>query len=191
MSGCYSSGVKVGAKTNRGPSAGPENRAALIAAARAIFSEQGVDAPLSAVAKRAGVGQGSLYRHFPDRISLVVAVFDESFAQIDALAADPNSTLRELCDLITHHTEGTAAFFSLIGSDDGPDERMQVFEQRLRAAIEAKWDARDGLMGPNATVDDLILAIGMISGVTQRAPRAHRHEIATAAWELALRGLRA
>ena len=182
--------MKVGARTNRGPSAGPQNRAALIAAAREIFNELGVNAPLSAVAKKAGVGQGSLYRHFPDRISLVVAVFEQSFEHIDALAADPNSTLRDLCELIALETEGTAAFFSLIGTDDGPDERMNIFEQRLRAAIASKWDARDSLLGPNVTIDDLILAIGMISGVTQRAPRAHRHEVATAAWELVQRGLR-
>ena len=99
-------------KSNRGPSAGPENRAALIAAARAVFDEQGMSAPLSAVARRAGVGQGSLYRHFPDRISLALAVFEENMAQIAELAASPASTLRDICDLVTHQTEGTAAFFA-------------------------------------------------------------------------------
>ena len=65
-------------KPNLGPSAGPGNRRALIVAAREIFAEDGLAAPFSAVAKRAGVGQGSLYRHFPDRLALAVAVFDEN-----------------------------------------------------------------------------------------------------------------
>ena len=43
-----------------------------------MFAEGGVDAPLSAVAKLAGVGQGSLYRHFPDRGALALAVFGEA-----------------------------------------------------------------------------------------------------------------
>jgi ABC-type glycerol-3-phosphate transport system substrate-binding protein len=61
-------------RPNRGPAAGPGNRAALIAAAREVYGEDGLNAPFSAVAKRAGVGQGSLYRHFADRTSLAVAV---------------------------------------------------------------------------------------------------------------------
>ncbi|MFB9629003.1 TetR/AcrR family transcriptional regulator [Nonomuraea helvata] len=55
--------------TNRGPGAAVRNRAALIAAAREVFAAAGYDAPLSMVARVAGVGQGSLYRHFPDRVS--------------------------------------------------------------------------------------------------------------------------
>ena len=66
----YAIPVPEPTKANRGPSAGPENRRALIAAARAVFAESGYSAPLSAVARRAGVGQGSLYRHFPDRVAL-------------------------------------------------------------------------------------------------------------------------
>ena len=46
------------------------NRDLLVAAAREVLAEQGLDAPMSAVAKRAGVGQGTLYRHLPDRLTL-------------------------------------------------------------------------------------------------------------------------
>ena len=45
-------------KPNRGPAAGPRNRAALIAAAREVYANDGLGVPFSAVAKRAGVGQG-------------------------------------------------------------------------------------------------------------------------------------
>src|SRR4030095_13303143 len=61
-------GVPRPAKPNRGPAAGPENRRALIAAAREVFSADGLQAPFSAVGQKAGVGQGSLYRHFPARL---------------------------------------------------------------------------------------------------------------------------
>ncbi|HAN25892.1 MAG TPA: TetR/AcrR family transcriptional regulator, partial [Microbacterium ginsengisoli] len=69
-----SSSAKDAARPNRGRAAGPANRAALLAAAREVFGEQGLSAPLSAVARRAGVGQGSLYRHFPTRTALAAAV---------------------------------------------------------------------------------------------------------------------
>jgi AcrR family transcriptional regulator len=175
-------------KSNRGPLAGPENRAALIAAAREVFDELGMAAPLSAVARRAGVGQGSLYRHFPDRVSLALAVFEENMAEIDALAASPGSTLRDVCELVTHQTEGTGAFLELVGAEHA-DDRLAVFEARLRGVLESKLAADDGLLGPSASLDDLMLAVGMIAGMATRAPRDQRHAIAGAAWELVQRGL--
>ncbi|HYS35566.1 MAG TPA: helix-turn-helix domain-containing protein, partial [Pseudonocardiaceae bacterium] len=47
------------------------NRAALAAAAREVFAEQGLDAPLEHIAKRAGVGIATLYRNFPTRATLL------------------------------------------------------------------------------------------------------------------------
>ena len=43
------------------------NRAALLDAARAVFADHGLDAPLDLIAEKAGVGRGTLYRHFADR----------------------------------------------------------------------------------------------------------------------------
>lgn len=50
------------------------NRAAVVTAARALFAERGVEVPLRAVATEAGVGIATLYRHFPDRDALILAV---------------------------------------------------------------------------------------------------------------------
>jgi AcrR family transcriptional regulator len=47
-----------------------QNHARLIAAATAAFAERGADAPLEDIARRAGVGIGTLYRHFPTRTDL-------------------------------------------------------------------------------------------------------------------------
>lgn len=57
------------------------NRDKLVATARALFAERGLDAPLDEVAKRAGVGSGTLYRHFPTRDDLITAVFLERMAE--------------------------------------------------------------------------------------------------------------
>ena len=67
------------------------NYEALLTAARELFLEQGPDAPLDEVAKRAGVGAGTLYRHFPTRDDLIAAVY---VTDIEALcdAAEKLST---------------------------------------------------------------------------------------------------
>lgn len=52
-----------------------QNVASLVEAAKAVFAESGVDAPVRAIAERAGVGVGTLYRHFPLRSDLISAVF--------------------------------------------------------------------------------------------------------------------
>lgn len=174
-------------KANRGPSAGPGNRAALIAAARIVFGENGVDAPLSSVAKLANVGQGSLYRHFPDRVALIFAVFDENMQEIEQFAQRPEVTLRDIADLITHQTEGIAP---LIGLADG-DERLGALESRLRAAIAPKWSHAKltNDIGADTSIDQFMMAIGMVAAVITRVPASERHVAATAAWDLLRPGL--
>jgi AcrR family transcriptional regulator len=60
------------------------SRAKLLAAATAAFAENGADAPLEDIARRAGVGIGTLYRHFPARLDLQAAVFR---SQVDSVCA--------------------------------------------------------------------------------------------------------
>ncbi|MGV0070639.1 TetR/AcrR family transcriptional regulator [Mycobacterium colombiense] len=60
------------------------NEQALLDAAAAVFARAGVDAPVREIAVEAGVGLGTIYRHFPTRADLVVAVFRH---QLDALSS--------------------------------------------------------------------------------------------------------
>jgi AcrR family transcriptional regulator len=62
------------------------NRERLVASARELFAARGVDVPAREVARHAGVGVGTLYRHFPERADLVDAVLAESFEELIALA---------------------------------------------------------------------------------------------------------
>src|SRR5438874_2816423 len=57
------------------------NRRRILEAARAIFAERGIDAPLDEIARRAGVGNATLYRRFPTRDVLVAAVFEARVAE--------------------------------------------------------------------------------------------------------------
>ncbi|MBV9560421.1 MAG: TetR/AcrR family transcriptional regulator [Bradyrhizobium sp.] len=63
------------------------NRERVLEAAKAVFSAGGVEASLEAVARRAGVGIGTLYRHFPTREALFEAVYRREVEQLSDLAA--------------------------------------------------------------------------------------------------------
>jgi AcrR family transcriptional regulator len=75
------------AETLRKPRADAiRNRERVLKAAKAVFSAGGADASLEAVAKRAGVGIGTLYRHFPTRQALFEAVYRREVEQLGELA---------------------------------------------------------------------------------------------------------
>ncbi|HSA48645.1 MAG TPA: helix-turn-helix domain-containing protein [Yinghuangia sp.] len=71
------------------------NRDRLVDAARAVYAEQGLDAPLELIARRAGVGNATLYRHFANREALLKAVYSAPFEKLsrraEELAADPSA----------------------------------------------------------------------------------------------------
>lgn len=80
------------------------NYEALVTAARALFLERGSEAPLDEVAKRAGVGAGTLYRHFPSRTDLLAAVYVSDIEEMCDTAEkltdlEPGPALSEYIDL--------------------------------------------------------------------------------------------
>lgn len=62
----------------------------VVQAAREVFATSGIDAPMRAIAERAGVGVGTIYRHYPQRADLIAAVFRH---EVDACAADAGTLL--------------------------------------------------------------------------------------------------
>jgi AcrR family transcriptional regulator len=61
------------------------NSARIVDVAKQVFVEHGIDAPLDEIVKRAGVGAGTLYRHFPTRETLMEAVYREEIIQLAEL----------------------------------------------------------------------------------------------------------
>jgi AcrR family transcriptional regulator len=87
MKGWIDGLVDQSQKTARRPRAdGLRNRERVLEAAKAVFSAGGPDASLEAVAKGAGVGIGTLYRHFPTREALFEAVYRREVQQLADLA---------------------------------------------------------------------------------------------------------
>jgi AcrR family transcriptional regulator len=114
----------------------------LVAAAGAAFAEHGTDASMDDIARRAGVGPGTLYRHFPTRQALLEAVYRDQVEALCALAYELRDTLppgealaawlRAVAGYVTAKRELAAALMS------GPgEERPEVFAAAKQAMREA------------------------------------------------------
>lgn len=154
---------------NRGRAAAPENRRALLRAARELFATEGYNVPLSAIARAAGVGQGVLYRHFPRRLDLAFAVFEENFVELEALAEqqDPETFERLFTRTVELMVE-SMGFVELVvgarGVEDAGDERLaELVTGPLHRAQAA------GRVRPEVTLAEVSLALRMIYGVAATA----------------------
>jgi AcrR family transcriptional regulator len=169
-------------KANRGRAAGPANRRALIAAAREVYAESGLSAPFSAVAKRAGVGQGSLYRHFPDRTALAVAVFEENVTDLEDYTAPDDRTIEDLLDRVVDQAVASTAFIELITADLH-DPRVVPLGERFGGVV-TRLVARDraaGRIGDHIDGEDVAMATAMLTTELARADPDQRAAVATRA----------
>jgi len=171
--------VPAAPRKNRGPAAAAENRQALIAAAREVYAEDGLNAPFSAVAKRAGVGQGSLYRHFPDRTALAVAVFEDNVRDLEEYTAPEDRTVDDLLDRVVDQAVASTALIELITADL-TDPRTARLAERFTALVATlvERDRASGRIGDHIDVTDVALASSMLATELARAEPAMRPEIA-------------
>ncbi|MGW7091803.1 TetR/AcrR family transcriptional regulator [Streptomyces sp. NPDC054874] len=170
---------------NDGPKAAARNRAALVAAAREVFAEHGLEAPLSAIARRAGVGQGVLYRHFPDRSAAVAAVLEENVRQVEQAAADEDATFDAVLGVLTWHLAESAAFIGLLHADrvggrSGIRAHALALSERVECALRMHLPRGHRL----SAGDDLVLSVAMVSAAVIGPTREEREHRALAAWRL-------
>lgn len=109
------------------------NAIAVIEAARTLFAERGIDVPMEEIGRAAGVGKGTLYRHFPTRDHLFAAVsrdrFDRLRAEADSLLADAGDPYEALeawlrdYDRSVQHYRGLRA----VVSEGIADEASAIF----------------------------------------------------------------
>jgi len=154
------------------------NRARLLEAAEQAFAAGGTEASLEQVARRAGVGIGTLYRHFPTRDDLVEALVREGMEHLVGEAADlldadgPGDALRGwLADLVRHGARYRGLAASLAAARHG-EGRLADACHRQEAALTALVDRarRAGDLRADVTVEDVLdLVSGLIWAAEQRA----------------------
>ena len=144
------------------------NRERLLEAAADIFSAGGPDASLEAVAKRAGVGIGTLYRHFPTREALFEAVYRREVDQLSELAerlaneAEPVEALRRWLHAnvrLVATKKGMVAALALAAHR--PSELHAYSADRLTKAVGSLLDraAKAGEIRADITPEDLLRAL--------------------------------
>ncbi|GHE78155.1 TetR family transcriptional regulator [Streptomyces longispororuber] len=155
-----------------------DNRARILEAARAVFGAEGLRAPVRDVARHAGLGPATLYRHFPTKQALIAEAFAEQrrachAAVRDALAdADPwrgfRGLVERICELHAHSRGFADAFMTAFpeAMDFAADR-----ERTLRAVGELARRAQEtGRLRPGFVVDDLVLMPWPIGASTTRRP---------------------
>jgi AcrR family transcriptional regulator len=172
------------------------NREKVLAAARAVFAEQGVEAQMDDVARRADVGVGTVYRHFPTKDALLNALTDELFAVV-AVYTRNQLTLDDPWEAFTRamwfgaeKTAGDRAFSEIMGARPGAARTCPGKEDLLVTVGELMERCiAAGKMRPDAVVDDvgmLMCGVGSASQMEHPVPDAWRRHMA-----IMLDGLRA
>lgn len=145
------------------------NMDSLLEAALAVFATSGVDAPVREIALRAGVGVGTLYRHFPQRSDLIAAVFQR---EVDACAdaAPILAAEHEPGEALARWMQRYAAFIAtkrglataLHSGNPAFDTLPAYFDKRLQPALRALLNAATaaGEVRGDVEPDDLLRAVG-------------------------------
>ena len=172
------------------------NRDRLLEAAVRAFSADGPEASLDAIAKRAGVGIGTLYRHFPTREALVEAVYRNELEKLcDAATelletAPPDRALRAWMDRFVGYMatkrELAGALRAVIASGGNPFAQSR---DRLTAAVTTLLRAgtATGSLRTDVEPGDVLAAL---SGITLAAGEPERRDQAGRLLDLLMDGLR-
>lgn len=163
-----------------------KNYEQLLEVARDVFAEQGVDASLRDVARKAGVGLGTLYRHFPTRAVLLETLLREDFDALAARAreletsgASDEALVSWLHEIIAFTYENRGVIALMMGAIEDLDSALHASCLTLRGAgaallarAQAEGTARTDLDG--AELFDLIAALAWLREQPSHAPRADR-----------------
>ena len=165
------------------------NHELLVVAAREVFAERGVEASLEEIARRAGVGVGTLYRHFPTRDALIEAVFErrigEFVAVAEAAAEEPDAWLAFVGFL-----EGTLAIqagdrmlkdvFLRLPPGTGPVQQARTEMRQLFETVLERAREHGGLRGDFAFPDLALLFWSfapLMDATADAAPGAWRRHL--------------
>ena len=150
-----------------------DNRERILDAARALFSADGLDVPMREIARRAGVGPATLYRHFSTKQMLVADAFADQLHACRAIVnegcAEPDPwcglclVIEKICELHARDRGFTEAFLSTFtGGTDvtaGREYTVQAVAELAQRAKEA------GHLRPDFVLDDLILILMANKGI--------------------------
>ena len=141
------------------------NRDRILAAAEQVFADAGADGSTEEIARRAGVGIGTVFRHFPTKRELIEATVVRHFEQLTAQARDlaarddADAALRELIETMVGGTATKITLLGLLG--DATTDTVARASRELRSAVRAllRRAQQAGAVRGDISVDDLYLLV--------------------------------
>jgi AcrR family transcriptional regulator len=155
------------------------NRAAIIEAAGAVFAECGGGVDVREIARRSGVGMGTLYRHFPTKDELLATVLEQQFnawltdAHQQALATeDPWQALAGFFEQLLDNQAGNRAVVESYAATGGPSSAciqrcLSIIDQLRTRCADA------GVLRPGVTTEDVFLLSGSLSQAVLNTADSH------------------
>ncbi|GLW26335.1 TetR/AcrR family transcriptional regulator [Microbispora triticiradicis] len=155
------------------------NHGRILEVARIVVEEQGTQASLRDIARRAEVGMGTLYRHFPTREALLEALLRQRFDHLAARAGelagggDPHAALlewlREFVDGAAAYRGLSASMMTTIGDESSP-LHASCAAMREAAGRLLRRAQDDGRIRPDVTRIDLFALVNAVGWIAEQAP---------------------
>lgn len=167
------------------------NRRQLVETAKVVFAERGLEAPLDEIARRAKVGNATLYRRFPSRGLLVAAVFEDALREVVAAteralavsAEDPWAAFAEHLTFLCEVQAGSRAIADLLTATVSGVPELETLRGRAFRGLTALIDrARAaGVLRPDFQHEDVVPVLmanaGLVERTAESAPTAWRRQL--------------
>ncbi len=154
------------------------NREELLEVARQVIRERGVDTSLRDIARQAGVGIATLYRHFPSREELIAALVGDGIRRLNARAAELSENkpagealeewLADITRRIGPYQGLPAALDEALATDGSPLSGLCADLMEAGNGLLARAQA-DGTIRPDVTFPDIFTAVAAISAIATRS----------------------
>jgi AcrR family transcriptional regulator len=154
------------------------NRERLLASARVLLARDGVDASVEEITRHAGVGMGTLYRHFPTKAELIDAVLEESFAELVRVAEDAADAADAWVGFTSFLEQALALHAAnrglkdVLATSERGRKRAEAMRARVRPLLRQMVDRAQaqGALRPDFTAEDVPLVFwtaGRVIEVTE------------------------
>jgi AcrR family transcriptional regulator len=173
------------------------NRERIVATASACFAADGLGCQVAEIARRAGVGNATVFRHFPTKHDLLIAVFDQRLrSMLEAADAaeqieDPGEGLRTFLEELVKQHVSDNGLKQLVAEQFKGDERLGAVRDEILARLSALVDAAKaaGAVRPDVEpIDCIVLVNGVanaVSGLEEQRPGLYLRYL-----EMAFAGIR-
>jgi AcrR family transcriptional regulator len=153
------------------------NRTRVLDAARTAFAESGLDVGVEEIARRAGVGKGTLYRRFPTKEALVRAIFDDLLVELEALSAaakaepDPERAFARFLSAAADMQASNQGFFDVVAQRFGATLTAEQLTRVLAAVGGPMRRAQAaGAVRGDLVAEDVQMMLRMVGATTRPAP---------------------